>query len=197
MCRCVELKHLWLPRVQDPRPSFLYDDAFCSFTLTKDIDSAMVITLRLCNLRKHKIFPTSPVENAGSHSFTFFYKVISFFLSPMAFYYPFNWPHKDKMRWQNSHNWKCCGKDLKMAWWQRGAQPLNWRPSSETVLAQGFALTSLEPCSLSEFDPVFLARKSNNEQKTSSYETVQLLWPLRTQFVTHCSCNKKKIIIFD
>lgn len=41
---------------------------------------------------------------------------------------------------------------------------------------------------------VSLARESNNEQKTSGYETTQLLQPPRTQLVTYYSRNKKKKI---
>lgn len=191
------LKHPWLPRVQDSRQSFLYDDGFCSFTFTKDTDLTIVIILSLCIWGSINSFQSLLWKMQDHTVLPFFYKAICFFLSPMAFYYPFSWPHQEKMMWQNSHSWMCCGKDLNLTWWWR-AQPLNWRPTSEEVLAQGFALTSLEPCSLSEFDPVFLARKSNNEQKSSGYETAQLLQSLRTPFVTHCSCNKKKkIVIFD
>lgn len=110
----MELKHLWLPRVQNPRPSFFYDDGFCSFILTKDSDLTMVIILSLCNLKNHKLFAISPVENTGSHIFPFFYEAISFFLSfPYGLFYPFSWPLKDNMMWQNSQYSKVMRKRFK------------------------------------------------------------------------------------
>ena len=87
------------------------------------------------------------------------------FLFPTVFYNPFSWPHKDKVMWQSSHNWKCCGTGLKLPWWWRGAQPCSWRPGSEPVLAHGFALTALEPCSLSEFGPESLWLASQKMSK--------------------------------